>query len=102
PPVDVAVRTLPLHGALPITHGEDITRLPAHARVRRGLVRTFQINQLFADMSPLETLTLVITQRDGAGAHPWRALGRHKPEVDEADRKSTRLNSSPRADLVCR
>src|SRR5437763_13549472 len=65
-------------------HGEDITRLPAHARVRRGLVRTFQINQLFADMSPLETLTLVITQRDGAGAHPWRALGRHKPQVDEA------------------
>ena len=36
-------------------HGEDITRLPAHQRVRRGLVRTFQINQLFTNMSPLET-----------------------------------------------
>src|SRR5581483_8188376 len=48
--------------------GEDITRLPAHQRVRRGLVRTFQINQLFADMTPLETLTLVVAQRDGVGA----------------------------------
>jgi branched-chain amino acid transport system ATP-binding protein len=65
-------------------HGEDITRLPAHQRVRRGLVRTFQINQLFANMSPLETLTLVIAQRDGGGAHLWRALGRHAPQVDEA------------------
>jgi ABC-type branched-subunit amino acid transport system ATPase component len=65
-------------------HGEDITRLPAHQRVRRGLVRTFQINQLFTNMSPLETLTLVIAQRDGSGAHPWRALGRHAPQVEEA------------------
>ena len=27
--------------------GEEITSLPPHQRVRRGLVRTFQINQLF-------------------------------------------------------
>src|SRR5688500_16071420 len=34
--------------------GDDITRLSAHARVRRGIARTFQINQLFDDMTPLE------------------------------------------------
>ena len=28
--------------------GADITALPVHTRVRRGLARTFQINQLFA------------------------------------------------------
>jgi ABC-type branched-subunit amino acid transport system ATPase component len=65
-------------------HGEDITRLAAHARVRRGLVRTFQINQLFADLTPLETLTLVVAQRDGLGGRPWRALGRHATQLDEA------------------
>src|SRR5690242_17334945 len=59
-------------------HGEDITRLPAHMRVRRGLVRTFQINQLFADMTPLETLTLVVAQREGLGARAWAPLGRHQ------------------------
>ena len=36
--------------------GDDITRLSAHARVRRGIARTFQINQLFPDLSPLDTL----------------------------------------------
>ena len=65
-------------------HGEDITRLPAHMRVRRGLVRTFQINQLFADMTPLETLTLVVAQREGLGARAWAPLGRHLKQVDEA------------------
>ena len=34
--------------AASLLDGEDITRLAPHRRVRRGLVRTFQINQLFA------------------------------------------------------
>ena len=41
--------------------GENITRLSQHARVQRGLVRTFQINQLFADMSPLQSLCLAVS-----------------------------------------
>jgi branched-chain amino acid transport system ATP-binding protein len=38
-----------------VLEGEDITRLAPHARVVRGMVRTFQINQLFDSMTPLET-----------------------------------------------
>jgi branched-chain amino acid transport system ATP-binding protein len=64
--------------------GEDITRLAPHQRVRRGLVRTFQINQLFDELTPLETICLVIAQREGAGAGMWRALGMHGAIVDEA------------------
>jgi ABC-type branched-subunit amino acid transport system ATPase component len=63
---------------------DDITRLPAHLRVRRGLVRTFQINQLFANLSPLETLTLVVAERDGLGLRAWRPLGKRAAQVDEA------------------
>ena len=33
--------------------GQDITQLAPHQRVRRGMVRTFQINQLFDSMTPL-------------------------------------------------
>src|SRR6186713_3544504 len=36
--------------------GKDITGMSAHARVRLGIARTFQINQLFPDLSPLNTL----------------------------------------------
>jgi branched-chain amino acid transport system ATP-binding protein len=51
--------------------GEDITRLRPEARVRRGLVRTFQINQLFGDLTPLETIALAVDERLGLG-RDWR------------------------------
>jgi branched-chain amino acid transport system ATP-binding protein len=54
--------------------GKDITRLRAEERVRLGLVRTFQINQLFPSMTPLEALTLAVSERYRYGAQVWRSL----------------------------
>src|SRR6201993_2066334 len=34
--------------------GRDITALDPHQRVRLGMARTFQINALFLDLTPLE------------------------------------------------
>jgi len=58
-----------------LLEGGDITELPVHARVRRGLSRTFQINQLYADLTPLETIGLVVSERLGRGADWWRRMG---------------------------
>jgi len=55
--------------------GEDITALAPHQRVQRGLVRTFQISQLFDGLTPLETLALTVSQRQGMGAKWWQPLG---------------------------
>jgi len=55
--------------------GRDITHLPPHLRVQRGMVRTFQINQLFNSMTPLETLALVVSQHTGLGGNWWSSLG---------------------------
>ena len=59
-----------------VLEGQDITELAPHQRVRRGLVRTFQINQLFNSMTPLETLAMVVSQHQGLGGRWWQALGR--------------------------
>ena len=64
--------------------GDDITALPTDARVRRGLARTFQINQLFTAMTPLETLGLAVSHRLGKDAQWWRRLGSRPAVVDEA------------------
>jgi len=56
--------------------GEDISHLPPHQRVRRGLVRTFQINQLFEGLTPLQTLAMTVSQHLGQGGQWWQALGR--------------------------
>ncbi|KRE05069.1 ABC transporter ATP-binding protein [Bosea sp. Root670] len=45
--------------------GEDITSLGAVKRVRRGLVRTFQVTRLFPDMTPEEHVVMTILQRLG-------------------------------------
>jgi branched-chain amino acid transport system ATP-binding protein len=58
-----------------VLEGEDITGLAPHKRVRRGMVRTFQINQLFTSMTPLQTLALVVSQQRGLGAGFWKPLG---------------------------
>lgn len=63
--------------------GEDITRLPREARVKRGLARTFQINQLFATMTPLEMIALVTSERLGRGNHPFRVLDRDAELIDQ-------------------
>jgi len=55
--------------------GQDISQLPSHQRVASGLVRTFQINQLFASMTPLQTLAMVVSQQRGLGARWWQRLG---------------------------
>jgi len=60
--------------------GRDVTHLASSARVRMGLSRTFQINQLFPDLTPAESLALAISERDGSGADFWRVAG-GRPEV---------------------
>lgn len=55
--------------------GQDITTLSPHRRVARGLARTFQINQLFADLTPLETVGLAISEHQGHGIEWWRLTG---------------------------
>lgn len=64
--------------------GQDITALPAHVRVARGLSRTFQINQLFGDFTPLDSTMLAIGERKGYGRRFWRPLATDRGVVEEA------------------
>ena len=63
--------------------GADITRLAPELRVQRGLARTFQINQLFPAMTPLETLGLAVSERMRAGNDWWRVIGSKSAVIDE-------------------
>jgi branched-chain amino acid transport system ATP-binding protein len=77
-------------GMLPPNEGrillgeEDITALEPQERVRRGLARTFQINTLFAKLTPLEAVTLAVAERRGITRRFWEALSSHGEALDEA------------------
>ena len=58
-----------------LLEGHDITDLPVHRRALRGLSRTFQINQLYPDLTPLETIGLAVSERLGRGGDWWRRMG---------------------------
>jgi branched-chain amino acid transport system ATP-binding protein len=63
--------------------GREITHLRPHKRVKLGLTRTFQINQLFFDLTPLETVALAVCERQGLGGDGWRLLGSRDALVAE-------------------
>jgi len=79
-----------LMGALPPSAGEvflgeeKITSLPQHARVKRGMTRTFQINTLFPGLTVLESVVLACCERDGEGSTWWRTVSTARRQVDEA------------------
>lgn len=64
----------PTSGSI-LLDGSDITTLSVHARVRRGVVRTFQINQLFSALTPLTSLALVVSVQQGKSAGWWQPIG---------------------------
>ena len=64
--------------------GEDITTLRPDRRVRRGLVRTFQINQLFPALTPLTTVGLAVSRRMGLDRQIWRRIGSNREVVDQS------------------
>jgi branched-chain amino acid transport system ATP-binding protein len=65
--------------------GADITHLAAHKRVRRGIVRTFQINQLFSELTPLTSLALTVSAQQGLSARWWQPLGRNERVATECE-----------------
>jgi ABC-type branched-subunit amino acid transport system ATPase component len=68
----VVAGTLPASSGTIQFEGEDITRMPAYRRARRGLVRTFQLPSEFGRLTVLENL-LVASPRN-RGDSLWGAL----------------------------
>ncbi|HHV67901.1 ABC transporter ATP-binding protein [Brucella intermedia] len=78
--VNLVTGNLPATSGTVTLGGENVSRLNAMQRVRRGLVRSFQVTRLFFDMTPEEHVALAILQREGKTG---RILGNYRkmPEV---------------------
>ncbi len=63
----VAGRTQPTSGEVWF-EGENVTALPAHARVRRGMAYTFQITAIYARLTLAANLELALRDRSRAKA----------------------------------
>ncbi|MCP5038734.1 MAG: ABC transporter ATP-binding protein [Rhodobacteraceae bacterium] len=63
-----------LCGRIPVSSGditfagENVTRLPAHKRIQRGMAYTFQITSVFSDLTVQENVALAVQSRLERGA----------------------------------
>lgn len=73
--VNLVTGNLPATSGTVTLGGENVSRLNAMQRVRRGLVRSFQVTRLFFDMTPEEHVALAILQREGKTG---RILGNYR------------------------
>jgi branched-chain amino acid transport system ATP-binding protein len=53
--------------------GEDVTRLAAPARARKGLARSFQITSIYPDFSALGNVMLAVQAHAGSSFRFWKA-----------------------------
>ncbi len=85
-----------ISGFLPCTageiwfHGENISRRTVVGRVARGIVRTFQITEVFPDLTVFESIRVAVEAATGVNRRPWlprsarQALDQRVAEVMEA------------------
>ena len=73
-----------------VAGGEDVTALGEPARVKKGLARTFQITELFRELTAFENVTLSVAERRGRG---WRFFGRDSDESETVDEAMGLLES---------
>jgi branched-chain amino acid transport system ATP-binding protein len=71
---------------------EKITGLAQHARVKRGMTRTFQINTLFPGLTALESVVLACCERGGRGGVWWRTVATERGAIEEAQGILARLH----------
>lgn len=86
-------------GGQVLLFGEEITAQPATRTVPRGLVRTFQITNLFSRLKVWENLALAVASRTGADRNLFRPQWKNSAVLDEAVELARRVRLE---DDLCR
>ncbi|MGH7006030.1 MAG: ABC transporter ATP-binding protein [Alphaproteobacteria bacterium] len=82
--------------------GRDITRLAPNRRVKAGLARSFQRNNLFLDMTVAESLATAIAVRTGESRVFWRSFAASRHLRARADALAESVGLADRRDALAR
>ena len=80
-----------LTGHLPVQSGKirfqgrDITRLPIHERVRLGICRSFQVVNVFPELTVAQNVMIPVLARTGRAWNPMRSLSRETAVLRETE-----------------
>ena len=85
-----------------IVDGADVTGMTPDARVRAGLARSFQHNNLFPDMTVRENLAAARAVHGGAAPIFWRPFGDFGELLRDAEELARRINVADQLDTPVR
>ena len=71
--------------------GDEVTHASAARRTRMGLVRTFQISSLYAELSVFENVFVAVTQACARSFSIWRPAGKQRDLVERTEALVERL-----------
>jgi branched-chain amino acid transport system ATP-binding protein len=80
--------------------GETVTRLPVTARVARGMARTFQITEIFPELSVRENVRIAQESADGFRLHMWVSRAETARVMREVDELLAQVGLSTNADRL--
>ncbi len=100
--INLLTGVLPASSGQVLLRGQDISHMAPHRRVGLGLVRTFQINQLFASLTPLQSLALAVASRQGVAQRWWRPMGHDAAIATECEQLLAQFRLSEQADQPTR
>src|SRR5205809_5687652 len=80
--------------------GEDITRLPAPRRARKGLARSFQITSIYPEFTALHNVALAVQARAGHSFRFWRPALKDSSLIDPAAKILEEVGLGPRATVL--
>ena len=95
-----------ISGQLPATSGEvllfgeDITRMGAPGRTKRGIGRAFQLTNLFPRLSVLENVRLAVQARANAGRSLLATWGSHVELIHRAEHFLERVTLAAKRDAI--
>jgi ABC-type branched-subunit amino acid transport system ATPase component len=92
--VNLVTGAVPADGGEIRLGGEEITRLNQARRVKRGLVRTFQITALFRGLCVLENVAMAVSERMGTAWHMLRPAGSRRAVMEQSYALLERLGLS--------
>src|SRR5439155_15366789 len=82
--VNVVSGLLPADGGSIVFKGENITAFTVNRRIRAGIARSFQLVNLFDQLSCLDNVALAIFSREGKARKLFSLAGRYRGIWEEA------------------
>ncbi len=97
----IAGEIIPVGGRVYLA-GKEITKDPPDRRARLGLARSFQHNDLFAELTVRENLIVAGVVAERIGHVAWRPLAREREVCEKAEELAVRLGLADALDTEVR